>query len=395
MKHATHRLAGMLCLVLALALPLGALAGEGEPQAMYVSNPIPTDRLYLREEATTSSTPLGLYYNGTVVEVLSPGEQFTYVLVGELTGYMLTEFLSTSRDTLELENWASVYFDSPNQKLRLRAGVAEGSVTLGLFPIGTAVQIREDDTDFYKVRTLAQEGYMSKQFILRDGDPGRIPLTTLTWGMVEPESLNLRSFPSREGLSLGLYTRGALVEILGTVGAWYYVEVSGPNGWAVENQRGFMLSQYIKVGNYNSNVSASSATYAVITAPSESDLTILRAQPMWSSTAMGIYLNGTQVDVLDTVETGGQLPTWVHVRVDGMEGYVQGSNLHLVDKTAPDTWPEIDASQITSDPTPDDVDADTAAVDPDETADDNGEEDTDPEGADDTPSDDEDEETHG
>ena len=56
------------------------------------------DRLNLRERADKSSGSLGKFYNGTPVEVLERGKEWTKVRVGTQTGYMMTKYLAFGED---------------------------------------------------------------------------------------------------------------------------------------------------------------------------------------------------------------------------------------------------------------------------------------------------------
>lgn len=57
------------------------------------SNPNPEDRLHLRELPRRDSRSLGKYYNGTPLQVLSRGDEWTQVRIGQQVGYMMTKYL--------------------------------------------------------------------------------------------------------------------------------------------------------------------------------------------------------------------------------------------------------------------------------------------------------------
>ncbi|MBO4837668.1 MAG: SH3 domain-containing protein [Clostridia bacterium] len=58
------------------------------------ANPDPEDRLNLRERPDRGSASLGKFYNGTYVEVLEKGGEWTYVRIGRQVGYMMTRYLA-------------------------------------------------------------------------------------------------------------------------------------------------------------------------------------------------------------------------------------------------------------------------------------------------------------
>ena len=58
------------------------------------NNPNPNDRLNLRASADKNSDSLGKFYNGTPIEVLERGDEWTHVRVCGITGYMMTRYLA-------------------------------------------------------------------------------------------------------------------------------------------------------------------------------------------------------------------------------------------------------------------------------------------------------------
>lgn len=58
------------------------------------NNPNPNDRLNLRASADKNSDSLGKFYNGTPVEVLERGDEWTRVRICGITGYMMTRYLA-------------------------------------------------------------------------------------------------------------------------------------------------------------------------------------------------------------------------------------------------------------------------------------------------------------
>lgn len=337
-------LCAALCLLMTilLAVPMGTVAEEGSG-LLYVVNPNPIDRLNLRKEPNTTAEILGRFYTGTVVEVLGTAGDFTQVRIGPNTGYMQSSFLSATRTDLEPGIWLTINVGTKNEKLHMRTQAQDGALSLGMYNNGTTVQYLEDAGDYFKVRAYDQDGFMLKSFLQVDSDAGKPLYTNLTVGRVDADALNLRGFPSRDALSLGTYEKGQMVDILATVGVWYYVEIAGETLSAAERQRGFMLSQYLTVGNYGETV-ADGTQMAVVKNGSEGERLHMRASPSWSSETVATYFNTTQVLALDTLPETGPNPTWVRVRVSELEGYMQGEFLGLIRTTAPDTWPEVEAA---------------------------------------------------
>lgn len=62
------------------------------------NNPNPADRLHLRTAADRGAASLGKYYNGTPVQVITRGNEWTKVDVCGVQGYMMTKYLAFGED---------------------------------------------------------------------------------------------------------------------------------------------------------------------------------------------------------------------------------------------------------------------------------------------------------
>jgi len=124
------------------------------------------------------------------------------------------------------------------------------------------------------------------------------------------EQLNLRKEPSSDSAWLGAYPAGNWVQISEAPGNWY--EVVTPDGKA-----GYMSRNFLNHGI------TGYTTIATVTNPKATQFLNLRKSPSYSSQVLGIYYNGTPALVIG--ESGG----WVHVSVDGAEGYFRSEYLKL------------------------------------------------------------------
>lgn len=61
-------------------------------------NSNPQDRLHLREKPDQESRSLAKFYNGTPVQILKNGKEWTKVRIGNMTGYMMTKYLAIGED---------------------------------------------------------------------------------------------------------------------------------------------------------------------------------------------------------------------------------------------------------------------------------------------------------
>lgn len=96
--------------VQANAVSVGYRGWERYGELYAVFNPNQSDRLNLRSEPTKNSQSLGKFFNGTVVQVIldedgwyDASTEWFHVRVGDLEGYMLSEFLKSVHCGLEPE----------------------------------------------------------------------------------------------------------------------------------------------------------------------------------------------------------------------------------------------------------------------------------------------------
>lgn len=325
----------MLLVLLILALfPAGLSAALAEAVGTgiaYVSNPNDQDRLYLRSEPNTKAESLGRYYNGTIVEVLGEAvDNYVPVRVGDLEGYMHADYLSDEPVEYIPGQWLTVDVGTRDQRLYMRINTEENAYSLGQYNNGTAAYIIKDEEDFYQVRAVDQDGYMNKNFLQVDGEVGKPVYVTLSDGVLEENNVTLRAFPSTDAPSLGIFPEGTTVRIHAITSVWYYVEITGENLTAYDRQKGFMLSNTMRVNANSAGVNSGRGTFAVVHQPNERDKQVLREGAAWSTENLGTFFNATQVMVLDNVKPGDPFPTWTHVQVSDLEGYMLGEHLSLI-----------------------------------------------------------------
>ena len=219
----------------------------------------------------------------------------------------------------ERQTKSAVVNNASNQELlSLSSEPAKGAKSLGKYINGTTVQIVDTQGDWAHVRLYGAEGYMpSESLMLTDKFNA---LRRITWGRKRQEitePLRLYAGPSQEAPS-EVVKEDASMRILDTVGVWYHVQLLG--------REGYVPVQYLNVvhnqmPDYENNIS-----YYVVANPKSQDRLHLREQPSTKSPSLGRYFNGTQVEVLEDSSQEG----WVHVRVDGKEGYMMSQYLIFI-----------------------------------------------------------------
>ena len=241
-----------------------APAGGGTPVTP-TSTPTPTEntamvvrtgntgKLHLRESASTKSTSLGLYANGTLVTVTARLGQWAFVTVNGKTGYMMLQFLSPlgtvtpppPTPTVDPSQAVTLYVRTGNTgKLHLRELPTKSSRSLGLYANGTAVQGVDMGNGWTFVTVGGKTGYMMSSMLVGAGVITPTPTVTTPGGALtmvirtgNTGKLHLREKPSKDARSLGMYPNGLLVTVHAVTGQWAYVTVGG--------QMGYMMLQFL------------------------------------------------------------------------------------------------------------------------------------------------------
>ena len=220
------------------------------PTSAVVNNPNPTDRLNLRASASTGSTSLGRYYNGTQVKILEYGTTWCYVEVQGIRGYMMSMYLSFDGTyTPPIDGGGSgtqlavVKNPVSTQKLNLRAQPTTSSTSLGQFYNGTLVTVLRYGSEWCEVRVNGITGYMMTRYLSFSAGSGSgggssSSQYAVVKNPVASQKLNLRAEPSTTSRSLAQYYNGTSVKILEYGLEWCRVEVNGI--------KGYMMTRYLQ-----------------------------------------------------------------------------------------------------------------------------------------------------
>lgn len=143
-----------------------ASASGSTQQASYavVNNPNPSDKLNLRSKASTRGKSLGRYKNGTVVTMISQGDQWCKVKTPDgKTGYMMTEYLSIPSKPATS---TTRYVRHPDKTyVNLRSGASKSSRVLVRVPHGATVVVLAEGKTWTKVSYNGYTGYMMTSFL--------------------------------------------------------------------------------------------------------------------------------------------------------------------------------------------------------------------------------------
>lgn len=229
-----------------------------------VNNSNPRDKLNLRASATTASTSLGRYSNGTAVTILEYGNEWCHVQVSGKTGYMMTRYLalksggSTPGGTNPggtypggtypggtnpgtnpgtITGYAVVANKNASSLLHLRERDSTASRSLGMYPNGTQVSLLQQGSTWCYVQVAGKTGYMYTANLSISRQPSVTQPPSSTTAYVNAKALLMYTEPDIYSRGIRAYSLGTVVKILTQGSEWCYVEI--------DSQRGYMLTQYL------------------------------------------------------------------------------------------------------------------------------------------------------
>lgn len=130
----------------------------------------------MRTGPGTAYGVLGLYPVGTRVTILKMGGSWHYIRIGNTTGYMMSQYLSTNGGTVVTPPATSggytAYVTSENGLgVRLRKGPGTGYGVYGLYSVGTRVSVLEHGSTWDYVRIGSRTGYMMTKYLTTSYTP--------------------------------------------------------------------------------------------------------------------------------------------------------------------------------------------------------------------------------
>ena len=122
----------------------------------------------LRTGPSQQYSTIASYAVGTPVTILISGDDWCKVRIGGRTGYMMTEFLTTTSSSAPETDAGSytAYVTSTNGLgVRMRSGASKLYSTIGTYQVGTKVTVLEWGRTWCKIRVGGLTGYMMTEFL--------------------------------------------------------------------------------------------------------------------------------------------------------------------------------------------------------------------------------------
>lgn len=219
----------------------------------------------LRSGPSKQHDILASYPVGTRVTVVSYGSTWSQITVNGLSGYMMTQYLSTTAPDTSSGSTSTVgytaYVTSSNGLgVRMRSGAGKLFPTLATYSVGTQVTVLEYGSTWCKIRVGSCTGYMMTEF-LTTAAPSLVSAVSISANSVWPgQTLTASVSPSTasvtykwindRGVTLG--TGSSYTVQTSDAGRKIRVTVTGRNGtsgtasssWATVQGNGYVSAGY-------------------------------------------------------------------------------------------------------------------------------------------------------
>ncbi|MBR6029342.1 MAG: SH3 domain-containing protein [Clostridia bacterium] len=123
----------------------------------------------LRSGPGTNYGVIATYRVGTQVTILSRGTTWHYIRIGSQTGYMMSQYLTSSytpTPTAQPQTGYTAYVTSSNGlAVRLRSGPGTNFGVIGTYNPGTRVTVLNHGSVWDYIKTATQTGYMMTKFL--------------------------------------------------------------------------------------------------------------------------------------------------------------------------------------------------------------------------------------
>ena len=296
MHHISKKLCGLTAAA-ALALSTAALADTAD------SALVKGGKLNLRQTPSLSAKVLGQFPTGTLVEIISRGDEWHQVEVNGQEGFMMAKYLNTA-----VSGQTAVVRTNSGIGLNLREEPDAQSKIITSVKNGGEVVVQQKGIEWSRVTVDGQEGFMATKY-LNFGNKPAAPSAGKTAVVSNPRDtqvLNLRKEASLDAKVLDYYRNGVKVTILSAGDTWHKVQVE-------DGKIGYMMAKYLKLTSEEGMMKPFQAK--VINVNGGSYVNLRKAGSL-------------NAKIIDRIDVGSSVTVtehgtdWCKVIADGVEGYM-------------------------------------------------------------------------
>jgi len=299
MKHMSlKKLAGMSAAAMLALTTTAALADTADSALVRGGS------LNLRQTPSLSAKVLGQFPTGTLVEIISHGDEWHQVEVNGKEGFMMAKFLNTG-----VTEQNAVVRTNTGIGLNLREEPEMDGAIITSAKNGATVTVLQKGANWSRVIVDGQEGFMSTKYLNFGGQSTGSSATGKKAVVNNPKDtqvLNLRQSASLDAKVLDYYRNGVEVTILKAGSTWHKVQVE-------DGKIGYMMAKFLKVTGETGTVNPFQAK--VINVNGGSYVNFRKG----ASLSAGVI---DRIDVGSAVTVIEHGTDWCKVIVDGVEGYM-------------------------------------------------------------------------
>ncbi len=278
--------------------------------------------LNVRSKASTSGSIIAKLSSGSKVSVQSESGGWAKVTVNGKTGYVSSQYLSTSAPSVtkppSTQNKTVTKYVNvkSGSSLNVRSKASTSGSIIAKLSAGAKVSVQSESGGWAKITVNGKTGYVSSEYLTAKAptevSPVERPINkTIKYVNVNAGSiLYLRSQASASASVVDRLTRGTAVEVQSEANGWAKVKVNGKTG--------YVSSQFLAKTNGNTETAEPKTKY--INSSSVSGASMYKSASTNSSIVIQIA-SGVAVQVLS--EENG----WAKVKAYGSTGYVQSKFL--------------------------------------------------------------------
>ena len=190
---------------------------------------------------------LASYAPGTSCTVLTGGQNWSRIRIGSLTGYMMSQFLTTSPQPQPAPQPQpggdyKVYVTSRNGKgVNMRSGPSKAYPSIGFYSVGTEAWMVTAGHTWSYIRVGSRYGYMMSEFLTTTEPPVNPPVVGAAYVVsANGRSVNLRAAPTTASKVIKSFKVGTRLNIITRGRDWYFIQIGG--------YYGYMMRQFIYDG---------------------------------------------------------------------------------------------------------------------------------------------------
>ena len=191
------------------------------------------------------------YAPGTQCSIISHGKNWSRIQIGNYTGYMMTQFLTSNGSAMPLPTPATnptgqeytVYVTSKNGKgVNLRSGPSKSYTSIGFYSVGTQAAMVTKGATWSYIRVGNRYGYMMTEFLTGNEPVKPVPPTGGAYVVsANGKNVNLRAAPTTRSTVIRSYKVGTRLTVITRGIDWCFILIDGTYG--------YMMRQFIYEGS--------------------------------------------------------------------------------------------------------------------------------------------------